>query len=77
MQYFSAAFSATSQVLCYIAGSAAAIGILLLALAIMAGVAAWIFNRVTAAIGRRWRRRGKQPRSRIGKIIYYHSAGDI
>ena len=70
MEHFTAAFSATVNILAYAAGVAAAILIAAIAVLVCLGVLAWLFDIITTAIGRRWHRRGKQPRGRIGKIIY-------
>lgn len=76
MEHFTAAFSATTGILAYLAGVAVAILIPVLALVFVLSVFAWCFDRITTAIGRRWHKRGKQPRSRIGQIIYRRT-GDV
>lgn len=76
MEQFATAFYATTDILAYLAGVAVAILIPVLALVIVLGVFAWCFDRITTAIGRRWHKRGKQPRSRIGQIIYRRT-GDV
>ena len=70
MEHFAAAFSTTANILAYAAGVVAAILIPAIAVLISLGVFAWLFDIITTAIGRRWHKRGKQPRGRIGKIIY-------
>lgn len=76
MEHFTAAFSTTADILAYAAGGAAAILIAAIAVLVFLGVLAWCFDRITTAIGRRWHKRGKQPRSRIGQIIYRRT-GDV
>lgn len=76
MEQFTTAFSATSDILAYIAGVAVAILIPALALLLCLGLMAWCFDRITAAMARRWRRKNKRPRSRLGQIIY-DRAGDV
>ena len=76
MEQFVTAFSATAEILAYLSGVAVAILIPALALLVVLGVFAWFFDRITTAIGRRWHKRGKQPRSRIGQIIYRRT-GDV
>ena len=76
MEQFVTAFSATADILAYLAGVAVAILIPVLALVIVLGVLAWCFDLITTAIGRHWHKRGKQPRSRIGQIIYRRT-GDV
>lgn len=76
MEHFTAAFNATVNILAYAAGVAAAILIAAIAVLISIGVLAWMFDIITTAIGRRWHKRGKQPRGRIGKIIYRRT-GDV
>lgn len=76
MEQFATAFSSTTNILAYAAGVVAAILIPALAALVILGVFAWCFDRITAAIARRWRKRGKKPRSRIGRIIYQRS-GDV
>lgn len=77
MQYFATAFQATTEVLLYLAGAATAIAIPLLILAAITGICAFAFDRITTAIGRRMRRRSKQPRTRVGKIIYEHGSRGV
>ena len=76
MEHFTAAFNATANILAYAAGVAAAILIPAIAVLVCLGVLAWLFDIITTAIGRRWHKRGKQPRGRIGKIIYRRT-GDV
>lgn len=76
MAQFTTAFFSTSHILAYIAGVAAAVLIALLALLLVLGVLGWCFDRITAAMARRWRRKNRRPRSRFGQIIYDRS-GDV
>ena len=76
MEHFTAAFTATVNILAYSAGVAAAILIPAIAVLVCLGVLAWLFDIITTAIGRRWHKRGKQPRSKIGQIIYRRT-GDV
>ena len=76
MEYFASAFNTTTTILAYAAGVVAAIMIAAIAVLISLGVFAWLFDIITTAIGRRWHRRGKQPRGKIGKIIYSRT-GDV
>lgn len=76
MEHFTAAFSATANILAYAAGVAAAILVPAIAVLVCLGVIAWLFDIITTAIGRRWHKRGKQPRGRIGQIIYRRT-GDV
>lgn len=76
MEHFTAAFNATADILASAAGVAAAILILAIAVLVCLGVLAWLFDIITTAIGRRWHKRGKQPRGKIGKIIYRRT-GDV
>lgn len=76
MEQFTTAFFATSDILAYIAGVAVAILIPVLALLLCLSLLACGFDRITAAMARRWRRKNKRPRSRIGQIIY-DRAGDV
>lgn len=76
MENFTAAFSTTASILAYAAGVVAAILIPSIASLVTLGVLAWLFDITTAAIGRRWHKRGKKPRSKIGQIIYRRS-GDV
>lgn len=70
MEIFLNAFRATAAVLLALGGGMAAV--LLAAMAVGAAVliAAGVFDLVTTAVSRRWRRQGKQPRSRFGRAIY-------
>ena len=76
MEHFTAAFSATADILAYAAGVVVVILIAAIAVLIFLGVLAWMFDVITTAIGRRWHKRGKQPRGKIGKIIYRRT-GDV
>lgn len=76
MEQFTAAFTATANILAYAAGVVAAILIPAIATLVTLGVLAWLFDIATAAIGRHWHKRGKEPRSKLGKIIYRRS-GDV
>lgn len=70
MEIFLNAFRATAAVLLALGGGLAAV--LLAALTVGAAllIAAGVFDLVTTAVSRRWRRQGKQPRSRFGRAIY-------
>lgn len=76
MENFAAAFNTTTTILAYAAGVVAAILIAAIAVLVCLGVFAWLFDIITTAMGRRWRKRGKQPRGRIGQIIYRRT-GDV
>lgn len=76
MEHFTAAFTATADILAYAAGVVAAILIPAIATLVTLGVLAWLFDIATAALGRRWHKRGKEPRSKLGKIIYRRT-GDV
>lgn len=76
MEHFAEAFSATTDILSYAAGVVAAVLIYVIAVLVFLGVLAWMFDAITTAIGRRWHKRGKQPRGKIGKIIYRRT-GDV
>ena len=70
MEHFAAAFRATVDILAYAAGVVVVILIAAIAVLVFLGFLAWLFDIITTAIGRRWHKRGKQPRGKIGKIIY-------
>ena len=76
MEHFAAAFTTTANILAYAAGVAAAVLIAAIAVLISLGVLAWLFDIITTAIGKRWHKRGKQPRGKIGQIIYRRT-GDV
>ena len=76
MEHFAAAFNFTTDILAYAAGVAAAVLIAAIAVLISLGVLAWLFDIITTAIGKRWHKRGKQPRGKIGQIIYRRT-GDV
>lgn len=76
MEHFAAAFSATTDILAYVAGVVVAALIAAVAVLVFLGVIGWLFDIITTAMGRRWRKRGKKPRGRIGQIIY-RRAGDV
>ena len=76
MEHFTAAFTTAVNILAYAAGVAAAILLAAVAVLISLGLLAWLFDIITTAIGRRWHKLGKQPRGRIGQIIYRRT-GDV
>lgn len=76
MEHFTAAFRATVDILAYAAGVVVVILIAAIAVLVFLGLLAWLFDIITTAMGRHWRKRGKQPRGRIGQIIYRRT-GDV
>lgn len=69
MYWYLMGFDAVARVLLVIAG---ALSVLLLAGMIMGIVLAtgsWAFDRATSALARRWKRKGKKPKGRIGAIV--------
>lgn len=69
MTWYLMGFDAVARVLLVIAG---ALSVLLLAGMIMGIVlvfGSWAFDRATAALARRWKRKGKKPKGRIGAIV--------
>lgn len=70
MEIFLNAFRATAAVLLAMGGGLAAVLLAVLVVGAAALIAAGVFDLATTAISRRWRRRGKQPRSRFGRAIY-------
>lgn len=70
MEIFLNAFRATAAVLLALGGGLAAVLLVALAVGAVLLIAAGVFDLVTTAVSRRWRRQGKQPRSRFGRAIY-------
>lgn len=70
MEIFLNAFRATAAVLLALGGGLAAVLLAALAVGAVLLIAAGVFDLVTTAVSRRWRRQGKQPRSRFGRAIY-------
>ena len=70
MEQFTTAFSATADIIAYIAGVAVAILIPALALLLCLGLLAFGSDRITAEMASRRHKKNKPPRSRLGQIIY-------
>lgn len=76
IQAFTEAFTSVWVVIGYIAGGTAAVllaGVTALACIALAGM---VFDGITKWLGSRWMRRGRRPRSRIGRIILSHAEGN-
>lgn len=76
MEQFTTAFLATADILAFLAGGVVAMIVAALAVLIILGIFALCFDCITAAMARRWHRKNKRPRSRLGQIIY-DRAGDV
>lgn len=69
MDAFLTGFDATGRVLLVIVGGSVAVLLLLLAVLLVLGLAAVVFDWITNSLGRRWEKRGRKPRGRLGQII--------
>lgn len=78
MAEFQVGFYATRHVLLRIAGGCAAALLLVLAVLLVLGLAAVVFDWITNGLGRRWERKGHKPRNRLERIILdaFRSRGD-
>lgn len=69
MTDFQVGFYAAGRVILRIAGGCAAALLLVLAVLLVLGLAAVVFDRITNGLGRRWERRNHKPRNRLERII--------
>lgn len=69
---FTAGFAAVARILLLIAGGISAILVAAMAVTVLLAIGAWVFDRVTTAMVRRWRRLKKQPRGRLAAILMAH-----
>lgn len=69
MTEFLFGFTATSQLLLRICGGAVAVLLLIVAILLILVTAARGFDLITTSLAERWRRKGRNPRNRLGKII--------
>lgn len=67
---FQTTFAETCIVLAYAAGVAAALALALTIVGIVLLVAGSVFDSVTAALSRRWHRKGTAPRGKAARVIY-------
>ena len=73
---FIAAAFATAQMCATVAGVVSAILVFCLACFLLGLLACAAFDRVTAWLAARWRRKKRRPAGRIAQIILSHSDGD-
>ena len=67
--YFVMGWENTGAVLAAFFGGAAAVFLALLVLALVAGVLAVLFDRITGAMAKHWEKTGKRPAYRWAEII--------
>lgn len=72
MVYFTTGFQSIAQLLLLLAGGLSAALLFLAATALAVILAGSAFDLVTRAAAKRWERKGKQPRGRLGRIILEH-----
>lgn len=66
---FMLGFTAVTRVISVVCGGAAAVFVFALSVLVCYLALCAIFDIVTALIASRWKRRGHEPRGRLGKII--------
>lgn len=73
MGYFATAFLDAGSKLLHVAGVLAALLLFFAGILAVILIASVAFDAFTGYLARRWKRRGKEPRTRIGRIIYAHA----
>lgn len=69
MTWYLMGFDAVARVLLVIAGALSALLLAGMIAGIVLTIGAFAFDRATAALARRWKRKGKKPKGRIGAIV--------
>lgn len=73
MYWYLMGFDAVARVLLVIAGALSALLLAGMIAGMIAGIVlvfgSWAFDRATTALARRWKRKGKKPKGRIGAIV--------
>lgn len=69
MSWYLLGFSAVARVLLVIAGALSALLMAGMIVGIVLALGAWAFDRVTGALARRWKRKGKKPKGRMAAIV--------
>lgn len=69
MTWYLMGFDAAARVLLVIAGALSALLLAGMIMGIVLAIGSWAFDRATAALARRWKRKGKKPKGRIGAIV--------
>lgn len=72
MIYFTTGFYTMARIFLLAAGGAAAVCAAALILLILLSFTGWVFDNVTEAMARRWKKRGKRPRGKLAGIIMEH-----
>lgn len=74
MPEFILGFTVTWMFLMHIVGGVAAVAALVLIVAITLFVAGALFDAITSRIAKRWRRKGREPRTKLERIIMQSDA---
>lgn len=69
-ELFLSAFWSAAAFLASATGYIAAGAIYAACALLILGILAELFDGITSAMARRWHRKGRQPKSRIGRVIY-------
>lgn len=69
MTWYLMGFDAVARVLLVIAGALSALLLAGMIAGIVLVIGSWGFDRVTAVLARRWKRKGKKPKGRIATIV--------
>lgn len=70
LNVFAQTFTYTALILSGLAGVCAAIAVCGAAVLVVLALLAASFDRLTDWLAKRWKRKGREPRSRVAKIIY-------
>lgn len=73
MSLFTTGFVFMNRILLLLAGVVCAVLETVLVVAIMLAAGAWLFDLVTNAMVRRWRKRGSNPRGKLARILMGHA----
>ena len=69
MTWYLMGFDAVARVLLVIAGALSALLLAGMIMGIVLMIGSFAFDQITAALARRWKRKGKKPKGRIGAIV--------
>lgn len=73
MSFFTTGFAFMNRILLLLAGGVCAVLEAVFVAAIMLAACAWVFDLVTNAMVRRWRKRGSKPRGKLARILMGHA----
>lgn len=69
MTWYLLGFAAVARVLLVIAGALSALLLAGMIMGIVLALGSWVFDQVTGALARGWKRKGKKPKGRMAAIV--------